>query len=70
MLKKLIWESKFYNKLIYTFELNNLNIELLKEKISKNQFTLIQIKIYKKKTKLINKLIKICFKIESVSNTY
>ncbi len=70
MLKKLIWESKFYNKSIYTFELNNLNIELLREKINKNKFSLIQIKINKKKTNIINKLIKIGFKIESISDTY
>ena len=70
MLEKLIWESNFFNKLIYTINLNNFSSHLLKEEIKKINFSLIQTKINSKDISKINELLKFGFKIESISSTF
>lgn len=70
MLTKLVWESKFFNRLIYTIKVEDFNTSLLKEKIKKKKFSLIQVKVNENNANKIKKLIEVGFKIESKSNTY
>ena len=70
MLKKLIWDSKFFNFDIFTIDFNNFETSYLDNEIKKLKNSLIQVKIDPQKKEIINKLLNFGFKLESISSTF
>ncbi len=70
MLKKLIWDSNFFNINIFTIDFNTFKIDNLNNEIKKLNNALIQVNIDVNKKDLIQKFINSGFKLESVSSTF
>jgi len=70
MLKKLIWDSNFFNINIFTIDLNNYKFNKLNNEIKKLNNALIQVNIDVNKKDLIQKFINFGFAMESVSSTF
>ena len=70
MLKKLIWDSNFFNINIFAIDLNTFKIDNLNNEIKKLNNALIQVNIDVNKKDLIQKFINFGFKLESVSSTF